>query len=98
MNRTSIVRNFANCYPLRGKASNLYYDGPVAYSYGAHFPLAVITTEPGGPRTATVNVDKYSPSTSRHQSAMRHALREAGYAITEADTAALKALARKARG
>ena len=92
MNRKTVSQNFAAQYPLRGKASNLYYDGKVAYSYGSHFPLAVIT----GEKKVTVNGDKYSQITSRHQSQMRHALTQAGYDITEADTAAMKALAREA--
>ena len=93
MNRKTVSQNFAAQYPLRGKASNLYYDGKVAYSYGSHFPIAVIT----GEKKVTVNGDKYSSSTSRHQSQMRHALTQEGYVITEADTDTMKALAAKAR-
>lgn len=92
MNRKQVCESFATQHPARAKASALYYDGPVAYSYGEHFPLAIIT----GPKQVTVNSDRYSATTSRHQSMMRAALR--GFEITEADTAALKALARKARG
>ena len=98
MNRKTVSQNFAAQFPLRGKASNLYYDGKVAYSYGEHFPLAVVTTEPGGPKTVTVNGDKYSPSTNAHQSRITFELKQAGYDITVADTDTLKALARKARG
>lgn len=89
MNRKTVSQNFAAQYPLRGKASNLYYDGKVAYSYGSHFPLAVIT----GEKKVTVNGDKYSSSTSR----LRHALTQEGYVITEADTDTMKALAAKVR-
>lgn len=93
MNRRTLTQDFAKQYPLRGKASNLYYDGKVAYSYGEHFPIAVIT----GDKKVTVNSDKYSSSTSRHQSQMRAALSREGYDITEADTGTMKALAAKVR-
>lgn len=91
MNRNEVCESFAAQCPARGKASSMYYDGNVAYSYGEHFPLAIIT-EPG---KVTVNTDKYSSTTSRHQSMLRAALR--GYDITEADTATCKELVRKVR-
>jgi hypothetical protein len=92
MNRKQVAEGFALQFPARGKASSMYYDGPVAYSYGEHFPLAVITA----PGHVTVNTDKYSSTTSRHQSTIRGAL--AGYyTITEADTATCKALAQQVR-
>lgn len=82
MNRTQIAKAFAAQSLPRARASSLYFDGPVAFSYGEHFPLAVIT----GPKSATVNKSKYSSSTSRHQSAVRHALKAEGFTITEANT------------
>lgn len=91
MNRKEVAEGFARQSPARGKSSSMYYDGNVAYSYGEHFPLAIIA-EPG---KVTVNTDKYSSTTSRHQSMLRAALR--GYDITEADTATMKALAAKVR-
>lgn len=93
MNRTAICNAFALQNPPRGRASALSYDGRVAYSYGMHFPLAVVLTTKDGPKQATVNRDKYSSTTSRHQSAIRYALTRAGYSITEADTAEMKNLA-----
>ena len=93
MNRKEVCESFAcQCQP-RGRASSMHYEGPVAYSYGEHFPLAIIT----GPKQVTVNNDHYSATTSRHQSMMRAALREQGFTITEADTATMKALAAKVR-
>jgi hypothetical protein len=46
-----------------GKASNMYIEGDVMYSYGAHFPLLVRT-----PWGFVLNADRYSSSTSQHQS------------------------------
>ena len=90
MNRTALCNAFAAQHPARGRASALYFDGPVAFSYGEHFPLAVIT----GPKAATVNVDKYSSTTSRHQGMIRRALAAEGFTITDADTATMKELRR----
>lgn len=97
MNRKEVAEGFAAQHPARGKSSSMYYDGRTAFSYGEHFPLAVVTTQPGGPRAVTVNTDRYSSTTSRHQNMLRFALSQAGYDITEADTATLKALAREVR-
>lgn len=90
MNRTQGAEAFAAQSKPRARASALYFDGPVAYSYGEHFPLAVIT----GPKAATVNVDKYSVTTGRHKSMIRFALTQAGYTLTEADTATMRAMVR----
>ena len=90
MNRTHVAEAYARQTKPRARASALYFDGPVAYSYGEHFPLAIIT----GPKAATVNVDKYSVTTGRHKSMIRFALIQAGYALTEADTATMRAMVR----
>ena len=97
MNRKEVAEGFAAQHPARGKPSSMYYDGKVAYSYGEHFPLAVITTKPGAVNSATFNTDKYSATTSRHQSTLRAGLRERGYVITDGTTEELKELARKVR-
>lgn len=93
MNRTQVSEAYARQTKPRARASALYFDGRVAFSYGEHFPLAVIT----GPKTAAVNADKYSSTTSRHQSMIRRALIAEGYTLTEGDTAALKDAAYKWR-
>ena len=93
MNRTQVADAFASQSKPRARASALYFDGPIAFSYGEHFPLAVITA----PKAATVNTDKYSSTTSRHQSMIRRALREAGYDIAEAATSTMRELAAKVR-
>lgn len=90
MNRTQVAEAFASQSKPRGRASALYFDGPVAFSYGEHFPLAVIT----GPKAATVNASKYSSTTSRHQGMIRRALAAEGFTITEADTATMRELRR----
>ncbi|MBP9033797.1 MAG: hypothetical protein KBG29_07875 [Pseudomonadales bacterium] len=92
MNRTQLAKAFAAQSLPRARASSLYFEGKVAFSYGEHFPLAVIT----GHKAATVNVAKYSSTTSRHQSTMRHALAAEGFTITEVYTDAMRELRIKA--
>lgn len=89
MNRRNLCRDFAAQTNKQGKASALYYSGRVMYSYGPHFPLAVIT----GDREATVNSDRYSQTTSCHAGAVRGALAIAGYKLVEADTRTMQRLA-----
>lgn len=93
MNRTQVAEAYARQTKPRARASALYFEGPIAFSYGEHFPLAIIT----GPKAAAVNADKYSSTTSRHQSMIRRALIAEGYTLTETDTETCKALAAKVR-
>ena len=90
MNRTQVAEAYARQTKPRARASALYFDGPVAYSYGEHFPLAIIT----GPKAATVNTDKYSVTTGRHKGMIRRALVAEGFTLTEADTATMRAMVR----
>ena len=50
-------------YPQHGM-SKLY----VVYSYGEHFPIYVAETDEGNNTTWYENAERYSQSTSRHQS------------------------------
>lgn len=47
-----------------GHASNMYIEGDTLYSYGRHFPLAIRLAKGGH----LVNGDRYSVTTSQHQS------------------------------
>lgn len=87
MNPKECAAEFARQRKPKGKASALYYVVPVAYSYGPHFPAAIIR----GTR-AFVNSDSYSSTTSRHMSTLRAALREAGFTLTPRDTDEMRAL------
>lgn len=59
----------------RGK--NVFTDGDRIYSYGMHFVMAETFRNPdGSPRFVLVNGDRYSVSTSSHQSDVRSALRK----------------------
>lgn len=53
-------------------------DCPAVFSYGPHFPMAVKMRH-----GVLVNTDKYSTTTSIHQSGAREALRQNGYRPTD---------------
>ncbi len=84
MNRQQLAQQFAR---QEKKTGNLFFEGQVCYSYGRHFPIAVLRGS-----HAFYNSDSYSPSTSRQQSAIRNALVSAGFTITPRDTAELQAM------
>lgn len=62
---SEIVQRFKDG-KTKGSASNMYIEGDVMYSYGHHFPL-IVRTQWG----YILNADKYSSSTSNHQSHCR---------------------------
>lgn len=69
MNQTQLVDRFAHG-ATRGEASNMFIDGDVLYSYGRHFPLTIRLTGGG----FLHNGDRYSVTTSGHQSHARSAM------------------------
>lgn len=91
MNRRQLANEFANQSNARGRASNLYYDGRVCYSYGSHFPIAIIV----GNGHAMINKDSYSKSTSVHQNAVQLALSQNGYMLSKHSTDEMKRFAGK---
>lgn len=92
MNRKELCRVFATGAKPKGKASALYFEGRVMYSYGAHWPLAVLKDG-----VAYVNSDKRSVTTSQHTTAVRYALAMEGWQIEDRDRAAMMELARGAQ-
>jgi len=63
LSQSELVERFVNKDATRGKASNMFIAGRVLYSYGYHFPL-LVRLDWG----YLQNADKYSPTTSMHQS------------------------------
>jgi hypothetical protein len=58
---------------------NCFYEGPVIYSYGHHFPLARAIKGDAGETTAfLLNGDTYSMTTSRQQADVRNMTRQTG--------------------
>lgn len=57
--------------------NNVITDGNTIYSYGRHFPMASRHSD-----HIAVNTDRYSVTTSKHQSALGRVLSVAGYEPT----------------
>lgn len=75
MNNQSIIHYYFNAEggPRDRHCGHLLIEGGVLYSYGHHFALAVAIK--GG---YLLNGDRYSVTTSQHQSIVRHEARECG--------------------
>lgn len=73
-----------------GKGSNLFIEkwqnSTIIYSYGKHFPIAIRTSE----IFAFLNSDKYSKTTSKHQTYVKQALKDNHFEIEEKTTKELK--------
>jgi hypothetical protein len=70
MNNSEVAHAWANQTKQSGTGSNFYFNGPEIYSYGSHF-LAGEVLAPG---FYWINDQRYSSSTNKHQSHIRHAL------------------------
>jgi hypothetical protein len=66
----------------KGKGSNMFIEDNVIYSWGHHFPMAVRLSN----GSYLFNTDKYSKSTSDHQSCVRSAITD----YIECDTETIK--------
>ena len=84
MNAKKLAAQFATQNTGKGKAGNVFVEGNVIYSYGYHFPIAIILNS--ATKRAAVNSDKYSVSTSRQCTIVRNALINAGYTLEDSDT------------
>ena len=70
---------------LFSRISGEYY---VVYSYGTHFPVAMRKRTHDG--VWLVNEDKYSATTSRHQSKVRQGVSASAFASSPSNTQQLK--------
>lgn len=67
----------------------LYLKEGILYSYGKHFPLAVVKG-----RIVMLNTERYSRDTTQHQKAVKEIAEELGYSVTEIEnTERFKSLA-----
>jgi hypothetical protein len=55
-------------------SKNLFIEGNVIYSYSHQFIVAIRLTDEDGNYKYIINIDKYSQTTSRHQSAVLRAI------------------------
>jgi len=65
LTQSELVGKFVNGAE-RGKASHMFIDGDIIYSYGTHFPLLIRMVNWGGNKFL-LNADKYSISTTKQQ-------------------------------
>ena len=70
MNNATLFHRWAHQVKPQGKSGNVFYEGPILYSYGHHFPLAVLTgkTTSDGKEVVLVNSRSYSMTTAKHKS------------------------------
>lgn len=60
-----------------GRKTPLFIEGDTIFSYGKHFPLARRNAD----GTFWVNPEKYSVTTSKHQSLVRGTIAKAGFSV-----------------
>ena len=68
--------------------ASCFIDKNAVYSYGYHFPLSVRLKDSNGKFIFLVNRDKYSRTTSKHQSWLNQELK--GFEVIDANTEILK--------
>jgi hypothetical protein len=75
-NTEYVINKFMSGYP--SKRGNIFTDGHTLYSYGEHFPLAIMYRVEGPcsgtcpvRRIIIINADTYSRTTSKHHAALR---------------------------
>jgi len=71
------------------EGSSMFSEGRVIYSYGRHFPIAIKLDD----GHYLFNKDKYSKTTSQHQTLVRRAIPENN--VTELDTEDMREVDRK---
>lgn len=58
----------------RNSTGSFYFDGPIIYSYGSHFPIARYVTNERGERAVLFTIAHHSVTTSGHCSAVARAI------------------------
>jgi enoyl-CoA hydratase/carnithine racemase len=103
MNNTNVAHLWAAQSRNAARGSNFYFEGPVIYSYGPHFPIAHMMPEgvyanvgaaPGPFRTMHVclfTTDTYSNATAKHLNYARHAIPDNVYIFNVPDVLAEEA-------
>lgn len=62
----SLSHAWANQTHEIGKASAMFFEGPVIYSYGYHYEIARFIQAPNGENVVFINRNGYSKSTAKH--------------------------------
>ena len=70
----SLSHAWANQTHEIGKASAMFFEGPVIYSYGHHYEIARFIDAPNGQKVCFINSNGYSNSTAKHTRHVTHAI------------------------
>ena len=63
---SELAHAWANQLQTEGRASSIFFNGPVIYSYGHHYEIARFIEAPNGQKVCFVNANGYSNSTAKH--------------------------------
>lgn len=63
---SELAHVWANQLQTEGRTNNMFFNGPVIYSYGTHYEIARFITAPNGQKVCFVNSNGYSSSTAKH--------------------------------
>lgn len=88
MRTQELFNQFVNNTTKKKKCNSCFIEDNAVYSYGYHFPLCVKLIKTNGEFIFLVNKDKYSVSTSKHQSWLNSELKNKE--IMESNTKKLK--------
>ena len=72
----SLSHAWANQTHEIGKASAMFFEGPVIYSYGYHYEIARFIQAPNGENVVFINSNGYSNSTAKHTNHVSRAIPE----------------------
>jgi hypothetical protein len=78
---SDVIHLFANLtpeerYTRHARASNVFFEGGVLYSYGRHFVLARYVEAKGGGTVVLASTRRYSSTTAKHQADVRGGMRQ----------------------
>lgn len=65
---------WANQLQDEGRAANMFFYGPVIYSYGHHYEIARFIEAPNGEKVCFINSNGYSNSTAKHTNHVSRAI------------------------
>ena len=71
---SELAHVWANQLQYEGRSGNMFFYGPVIYSYGYHYEIARFIEAPNGTKVCFINSNGYSNSTAKHTRHVRHAI------------------------
>lgn len=71
---SELAHVWANQLQDDGRTGNMFFEGPVIYSYGYHYEIARYVTAPAGQVVCFINSNGYSNSTAKHTRHVTHAI------------------------